>query len=53
MTKGNKPGTKAPTSGIYKPSGGGTEIALSRGNRFPPTKSGGGWVLTNPTKKSK
>lgn len=41
---GHKPGSKAPASGIYRPTKGGTEIALSRGNRFPPTKAGGSWV---------
>ena len=44
MASGHKPGTKAPASGIYRSTSGGTEIALSRGNRFPPTKAGTSWV---------
>jgi hypothetical protein len=46
MASGHKPGTKAPASGIYRPTKGGTEIALSRGRKFPPTKAGGTWVPT-------
>jgi hypothetical protein len=44
MAKGHTPGSKAPASGIYKPTKGGSDVALSRGNRFPPTKQGGTWV---------
>lgn len=50
---GHKPGTKAPASGIYQTSKGGSQVALSRGNRFPPTSPGGSWVLKVPVKKSK
>jgi len=41
-----RPGQKAPRSGIYAPSSGGTMIALSRGARFPPPAS---WRLHFPT----
>lgn len=40
-----RPGERVPASGIYRPTEGGTDVALSRGNRFPPTKAGGGWVV--------
>ncbi|MFI5259826.1 MAG: hypothetical protein ACHQ01_09505 [Candidatus Limnocylindrales bacterium] len=43
MASGHKPGTKAPASGIYKPTKGGSDVALSKGNRFPPTAAGGTW----------
>ncbi len=51
MASGHKPGTKAPASGIYKSTTGGSEVALSRGNRFPPTKPGGSWVPKQLTTK--
>jgi hypothetical protein len=44
MADGHKPGTKVPASGIYEPTKGGSDVALSKGNRFPPTKPGGTWV---------
>jgi hypothetical protein len=46
-----KPGTKTPESGIYKPTKGGTKVAVSKDDRLPPTKPGGKWVLDTPTKK--
>lgn len=48
-----KPGMKAPVSGIYKPTDGGTEVALSKDDRVPPTTPGKGFVLTTPTKQAK
>jgi hypothetical protein len=46
-----KPGMKTPESGIYRPTKGGTKIAVSKDDRLPPTKPGGGWTLVTPTKK--
>jgi len=46
-----RPGQKAPVSGIYSPTKGGAEVAISKGDRVPPTKQGGGFVLKVPTKK--
>ncbi len=51
MTKTLKPGNVTPQSGIYKPSKGGAEVALSQGDRVPPTKPGGTFTLKTPTKK--
>jgi hypothetical protein len=51
MTKGLKPGNVTPRSGIYKPSHGGAEVALSKGDRVPPTTKGGTFTLKTPTKK--
>jgi hypothetical protein len=49
-----KPGEPADKSGIYKPTkGGGTEVAISKGDRLPPTVPGGKWVLKTPTQKGK
>ena len=47
----SKPGEVCDASGIYASSIGGTEIALSRGDRFPPTRAGAGWFLVRPTEK--
>jgi hypothetical protein len=44
-----KPGQKTPQSGIYKPSKGGAEVALSKGDRVPPTKKGGTFVFKTAT----
>ena len=30
-------GEKVPESGIYQPSGGGSQVALSKGDRLPPS----------------
>lgn len=46
-----KPGTKAPESGIYRPTKGGAKVAISKDDRVPPTKPGGKFVLETPTKK--
>jgi len=35
-----KTGSTAPISGQYRPSGGKTEVTLTRGNRVPPNNSG-------------
>jgi hypothetical protein len=51
MTNRLKPGNKAPVSGIYRPTKGGSEIAISKGDTVPPTKPGGGFILKTPTKK--
>lgn len=51
MTKGLKPGKVTPQSGIYRPSKGGAKVALSKGDRVPPTKKGGTFSLETPTKK--
>lgn len=50
-----KPGEDAPRSGQYKvvgPRGGetGTEVTLVKGKPAPPTKAGGGFRLTDPTR---
>jgi hypothetical protein len=50
-SKGLKPGVKAPQSGIYQPSNGGTQVAISGGDRVPPTDKGGTFKLVIPTKK--
>lgn len=51
LAKPLKPGTKTPESGIYRPTKGGTKVAVSKDDRLPPTKPGGGWVIETPTKK--
>lgn len=51
MPKGLKPGNVTPRSGIYTPSKGGAQVAISKGDRVPPTKPGGTFKLTTPTKK--
>jgi hypothetical protein len=48
-----KPGQKVPVSGIWKPTLGGTPVAVSHDDRFPPTKPHGGWVLQTPAKPPK
>jgi len=48
-----KPGQKAGTSGIYSPSKGGAKVAISKGDRLPPTKTGGTWKLTTPANPKK
>ncbi|MHB1166165.1 MAG: hypothetical protein ACYC90_09950 [Candidatus Nanopelagicales bacterium] len=51
---GTKPGSPAPDSGQYKPTGGGrlaSEITAVEGKPMPPTpKSGQTWQLVDPTK---
>jgi hypothetical protein len=46
-----KPGNVTPVSGIYTPTAGGKQVALSKGDRVPPTEPGGKFKLTTPTKK--
>lgn len=46
-----KPGQRTPQSGIYQPSNGGTQVAVSQGDRMPPTSKGGTYKLVIPTKK--
>lgn len=47
----NHTGTKVPESGIWKPTNGGKEIAVSKGDTFPPEKGdGAGYKLVRPTK---
>lgn len=44
-------GTKVPKSGIWKPTKGGKEIAVSKGDTFPPAKGNGtNYTLVRPTK---
>jgi hypothetical protein len=44
-------GEKAPQSGIYKPTGGGKEIAVSKGDTLPPSKGkAANYKLVRPTK---
>jgi hypothetical protein len=46
-------GQKAPVSGIYKPSTGGSEIAVSKGDRLPPSNGkGANYKIVRPTTKS-
>jgi hypothetical protein len=52
VPKGLKPGQVTPVSGIYTPSKGGKQVAISKGDRVPPTKPGGTYKLTTPTKKT-
>ena len=51
MNKPLKPGMVTPQSGIYTPNKGGKQVAISKGDRVPPTKKGGTFTLTTPTKK--
>jgi len=47
----NHTGAKAPESGIWKPANGGKEIAVSKGDTFPPAKGDGtDYKLVRPTK---
>lgn len=44
-------GQKTPQSGIYKPTNGGKEIAVSEGDRLPPSKGQATpYKLVRPTK---
>jgi len=51
MGKALRPGMVTPQSGIYRPSKGGTKVAISKGDRVPPTKTGGTFILETPTTK--
>lgn len=51
--KGLNPGTKAPTSGQYRPARGGAEVTVPKGHRLPPGPSKGtSWVNVDPTKNA-
>lgn len=50
MTDEYRPGQVCPQSGIWVDRDG-TEIALSRGDRFPPTSIGGTWQLREATEQ--
>jgi hypothetical protein len=51
MSKKPHTGGKAPQSGIYKPTNGGKEIAVSEGDTLPPSKGAGtDYKLVRPTK---
>ena len=51
MAKAPHTGQKAPQSGIYKPSNGGKEIAVSQGDTLPPAKQQAtDYKLVRPTK---
>jgi hypothetical protein len=46
-----KPGTPAPTSGRYRPKGGGSEVTMPKGHRLPPgPRPGTQWVNVDPSK---
>jgi len=46
-----KPGTPAPSSGQYRPVGGGPEVTVPKGHRLPPSpRPGKSWVNVDPTK---
>lgn len=52
MAPNPRTGQKTPVSGIYRPTNGGKEIAVSQGDRLPPSKGQGtGYKLVRPTKK--
>lgn len=44
------PGTKAPSSGQYRPSRGGPEVTVPKGHRLPPGPKGTVWKNVDPTK---
>lgn len=51
MAKNPSTGQKTPTSGIYKPTNGGKEIAVSKGDTLPPSQGKAtGYKLVRPTK---
>lgn len=51
MPKNPNTGQKAPKSGIYKPTNGAKEIAVSEGDTLPPAKGAGtDYKLVRPTK---
>lgn len=51
MAKKPHTGQNAPQSGIYKPSNGGKEIAVSKGDTLPPAKGeAADYTLVRPTK---
>lgn len=47
----NHTGDRCPQSGIYRPSTGGKEVAMSRGDVFPPSGGkGADYTLVRPTR---
>lgn len=51
MSKKPHTGQPTPQSGIYKPTNGGKEIAVSKGDRLPPSKGEAtNYTLVRPTK---
>lgn len=51
MAKKPHTGGKAPQSGIWKPTKGGKEIAVSEGDTFPPANGNGtDYKLVRPTR---
>jgi hypothetical protein len=50
-----KPGTPTPDSGIWKRSGDGREVAVSKGDRMPPGREGrhDTWTIKTPTRQPK
>lgn len=49
--KSVSPGTPAPTSGQWRPTGGGAEVTVPKGHRLPPPpRPGQKWVNVDPTK---
>lgn len=44
---------KVTVSGIYRPSKGGSEVALSKGDRVPPGSSGGGAFVKAASKEKR
>jgi len=51
MTKNPHTGGKEPQSGIYRPTNGGKEIAVSKGDTPPPSKQQGtDYKIVRPTK---
>jgi hypothetical protein len=44
------PGTKAPSSGQYRPTRGGSEVTVPKGHRLPPGPKGTVWKNVDPTK---
>ena len=50
----NSTGHKVPQSGIWKPSNGGKEVALSEGDTFPPSRQKKtSYTLVRPTRQTR
>lgn len=53
MPKRLTPGTKAPSSGQYRPKGGGAEVTVPKGHTLPPgPHKGTVWVNVDRTKNN-
>jgi hypothetical protein len=51
MAKNPHTGQKVPQSGIWQPTNGGKQIAVSQGDTLPPSKGNGtSYILVTPTK---